>query len=310
MERSFAPVQLGNIELFCKAAELGGFARAAREFGLTPAAVSRAIARLEQRLSTQLFARTTRKLALTDDGRAYYVQCHETLAKLEAAEQAISGRRSIPSGTLRVSLPTTYAHYRVLPKLPEFVRQYPQLTLELNVSNRNVDFVQEGYDLAIRRLGEPKDSRLVGRRLENAALGLFALPQYLRNSPTLACMDDLPAHRHLQFVLPSTGRSMAWLFNVDGREVEYAFESTLRCSDDVLACVTLAAAGGGLFQTFDFIAAPYLARKELVEVLPSLRGRSRPFYVLYPQNRYLSTKVRTFVDFLLASLETESTVLD
>ena len=115
-------------------------------------------------------------------------------------------------------------------------------------------------------------------------------------------MADLPAHRHLQFVLPSTGRPMAWLFKVDGREVEYAFDSTLRCSDDVLACVTLAAAGGGIFQTFDFIAASYIKRGELVEVLSSLRGRSRPFYVLYPQNRHLSPKVRAFVDFLLESI--------
>ena len=301
MERSFAPVQLGSIELFCKAAELGGFARAAREFGLTPAAVSRAIARLEQRLSTRLFARTTRKIALTDDGRAYYEQCREALAKIEAAEQTISGRRSTPSGSLRVSLPTTYAHYRILPKLPEFVRRYPQLTLELNVSNRNVDFVEEGYDLAIR-LGEPKDSRLVARRLENATLGVFASPLYLRDAPPLASMADLPAHRHLQFVLPSTGRPMSWLFKLDGREVEYAFDSTLRCSDDVLACVTLAAAGGGIFQTFDFIAASYIKRGELVEVLPSLRGRFRPFYVLYPQNRHLNPKVRAFVDFLLESI--------
>lgn len=301
MERSFAPVQLGSIELFCKAAEVGGFAQAAREFGLTPAAVSRAIARLEQRLSTRLFVRTTRKLALTDDGRAYYEQCREALAKIELAEQAISGRSSTPSGTLRVSLPTTYGHYRVLPKLPEFIRRYPQLTLELNVSNRNVDFVEEGYDLAIR-LGEPKDSCLVGRRLENAALGVFASPHYLRAAPPLASIDDLPAHQHLQFVLPSTGRPMSWLFNVNGRELEYHFDSILRCSDDVLACITLAAAGGGIFQTFDFIAAGYIARGELVEVLPSLRGRFRPFYVLYPQNRHLSPKVRAFVDFLVESI--------
>ena len=200
-----------------------------------------------------------------------------------------------------MSLPTTYTHYRILLKLPEFVRRYPQLTLELNVSNRNVDFVEEGYDLAIR-LGEPKDSRLVARRLENATLGVFASPLYLRDAPPLASMADLPAHRHLQFVLPSTGRPMAWLFKVDGREVEYAFDSTLRCSDDVLACVTLAAAGGGIFQTFDFIAASYIKRGELVEVLSSLRGRSRPFYVLYPQNRHLSPKVRAFVDFLLESI--------
>ncbi len=271
--------------------------RRPRAFGLTPAAVSRAIARLEKRLSTRLFARTTRKVALTDDGRAYYEQCREALAVIETAEQAISGRRGTPSGTLRVSLPTTYAHYRVLPKLPAFMRRYPQLTLDVNVSNRNVDFVEEGYDLAIR-LGEPKDSRLVGRRLEDAALGVFASPLYLRDAPQLAGIDDLPAHRHLQFVVPSTGRPMSWLFNVDGREVEYRFDSRLRCSDDVLACVTLAAAGGGLFQTFDFIAARYVERGELVEVMQSLRGRSRPFYVLYPQNRHLSPKLRAFVDFL------------
>lgn len=301
MERSFAPVQLGSIELFCKAAEVGGFAQAAREFGLTPAAVSRAIARLEQRLSTRLFVRTTRKVALTDDGRAYYEQCREALAKIEDAERAIGGQRGAPSGTLRVSLPTTYAHYRVLPRLPAFIHRYPGLDLEMNVSNRNVDFVDEGYDLAIR-LGEPKDSGLVGRRLEDAALGVFASPDYLRNAPLLASIDDLPAHRHIQFVLPSTGRPMPWLFQVDGREVEYRFESPIRCSDDVLACVTLAVASAGLFQIYDFIADPYVKRGELVEVAQSMRGRSRPFYALYPQNRHLSPKVRAFVDFLIGNI--------
>ncbi|MBW8307204.1 MAG: hypothetical protein K0M46_10355 [Thiobacillus sp.] len=111
--------------------------------------------------SQRLFARTTRKFALTDHGRAYYEQCREALAKIEDAERAIGGRRGAPSGTLRVSLPTTYAHYRVLPRLPAFIHRYPGLELEMNVSNRNIDVVGECYDLAIP-LGEPKDSGLVG----------------------------------------------------------------------------------------------------------------------------------------------------
>jgi DNA-binding transcriptional LysR family regulator len=294
-------VQLGSIEMFCRAAEFESFSRAAESLGVTAAAVSRSIGRLEDRLGVRLFVRTTRTMRLTDHGRIYFEQCRQALAQIEETERSITGQQVAPKGVLRISLPTTYAHYRVIPLLPKFRVLYPQVALELDVSNRNIDFVQEGYDLALR-MGEPKDSRLVARKLEDATLGVFASPSYLKGKRRPKTLDQLKAMDLIQFVLPSSGRGMPWIFRIDDQDVDFAFQSSLRFQDDVLGCVTCARAGGGLFQIYDFIAAPYLRSGELLRVLPHLPARSRPFSVLYPSNRHLSAKVRALVDFLIHEL--------
>lgn len=170
MSRVFDPVQLGSIEMFVKAAELQGFTAAAQALGVTAAAVSRSVGRLENRLGVRLFVRTKRQMRLTEEGRTYFEQCGQALAQIEDAERAVDGRQAQPAGLLRVSLPTTYAHFRLLPRLPAFLQRYPHIRLELDVNNRNIDFVEAGYDLAIR-LGTPDDSRLVARKLEEASLG-------------------------------------------------------------------------------------------------------------------------------------------
>lgn len=297
IEESATSLRLSSIELFCRAASLGSFAAAAKACGITPSAVSRAVARLEARLGASLFVRTTRKLSLTDDGALYFAHCQEALGRIGEAEQVIRSHGSEAAGLLRVSLPTTYAHFRVLPRLREFTDRYPRIELELNVSNRQVDFVEEGYDLAIR-LGEPPDSGLIGRKLEDAALGIYASPGYLATMPPVRSLADLEAHRCLQFILPSSNRPMAWILMEAGQAVDYSFNAQVRCSDDVLACLTLAVGGSGLFQIYDFIAAPYVARGELVETFTASRGRSRPFYALYPKQRQGSPKLRVFMDFL------------
>lgn len=300
MSQTFDPVQLGSIEQFCRAAELLSFRAAAEALGLTPAAISRSIARLEVRLGVRLFARTTRRINLTDEGRLYYAECRQALAQIEDAERALTGRQTEPSGVLRVSLPTTYGHYRVLPLLRRFRARYPKIELELSLSNRNVDFVEEGFDLAIR-LDTPPDSRLVARTLEHASLGVFAAPVYLRRRGTPQSLDDLARHDCIQFIRPSTGRPMAWLFRDDDQDIELTLDGPIRIADDVLGAVTCARAGAGLFQIYHFIAQDAVDRGELVEVLQTYGGRARPFSVLFPQNRHLSARVRAFVDFLTAA---------
>jgi DNA-binding transcriptional LysR family regulator len=296
--RAFGPTQIGSIEIFIKAAETLSFAQAANELGLGAPAVSRSIARLEERLGIPLFARSTRKVRLTDDGRLYFEECKQALQQINNVEETLSGNRSAPSGLLRMSMPTTYAHHRIIPCLAEFAALYPKIEIELNVSNRNIDFIEERYDLAIR-LGEPADNRLVARKLEDAALGLFASPQYLKTIRVPKTLDELKAHKLIQFELPSTGRRMSWIFRDRGKDIEFSFKSKISFSDDVLACVSYAKHHGGLFQTYDFIVAHDVRNGTLVEVLKPLRGRSRPFSILYPQNRHMSQRVRVFVDFIL-----------
>lgn len=302
--RTFDPIQLGSIELFCKAAELGSFSAAAESLGLTPASVSRSIKRLETRLGVRLFSRTTRNVRLTSEGELYRQECQQALEQIAEAERTITGHQKVPSGLLRLSVGTLYANYRLLPHLQHFTAAYPQIDLELSLSNRVVDIVDEGFDLAIR-IGTPQDSRLIAHKLEDASVGVFATPAYLAKRGVPKTLDDLASHDCLQFVLPSTGRPMPWIFrDRDGKPLDHVAHSRFRVLDDALGCVSWGCAGGGLFQTYHFIAAPAVARGELVEVLREYGGRSRQFSIIYPQNRHLSARVRAFVDFMLERLRT------
>ena len=290
--------QLTTIALFCKSAELGSFTAAANAMGVTPAAVSRGVGRLENRLGIKLFRRTTRSMSLTDDGRLYFEQCRAAIAQIDDAEKSITGKQTEPRGLLRISAPSTYAHYRLLPRLADFKSRYPLIELDINITSRNIDFVEEGYDVAIR-LGVPPDSRLIARKLEDARIGVYATPAYVKKhgAPgSLADLKDSKAHTLLPFVLPSTGKALPWLFMRDGQQIELLPTSTVRVSEDPVGCVMLARSSMGLVQTFSWIADSY--GKEFVEVLKPFSGCSRPFYLLYPQNRHQSAKVRALVDFL------------
>lgn len=299
MQRNFDNVLLGSLELFCLAAEQGNFTSAANVAGVTPAAVSRSISRLEERLGVQLFVRTTRQIRLTEAGQLYFDRCRQALEQLVDAEREVSGGQSTPSGLLRISMPTPYAHYRVLPLLPEFRARYPEVQVEVHLSNRNIDFVDENYDLAIRGR-TPPDSNLIARKLEDAELVLVATPAYLKRAGIPQTLEDLQRHDCIQFELPSTGRKIPWPFHVNGQEVtDVSTIGGYCCSDDVLGIVTLARNGAGLVQTYRFIVEKDLARGDLVELLPQHGGTSRPFILLYPHARHLSLRVRTFVDFLI-----------
>ncbi len=305
MQRNFDDVLLGSIELFCLAAEAGSFTAAANTAGVTPAAVSRSISRLEARLGVRLFVRTTRQIRLTDGGRVYFEQCREALAQLVDAERQVSGGQLKPAGLLRISVPTPYGHYRLLPLLPEFRQRYPDVQVEVHISNRNIDFAEEAYDLAIRGRA-PTDSNLIARKLEDAELVLVAAPSYLKRAGKPKTLEDLQKHECIQFELPSTGRRIPWVFHPNGKAkgkaVDVMTSGAYSCAEDVLGIVTLARSGAGLVQTYRFIVEDDLREGRLVELLPQFGATSRPFILLYPHARHLSSRVRAFVDFLMEKL--------
>jgi DNA-binding transcriptional LysR family regulator len=301
MQRQFEGVLLGSIELFCLAAELESFTAAAAAASVNPAAVSRTVASLEKRLGVQLFVRTTRQIRLTDPGKRYFEQCREALNHLVDAEREATGQQTTPAGVLRISMPTPYAHYRVLPLLAEFRKRYPGVTVETHLSNRNIDFADEGFDLAIRGRA-PRDSGLIARKLEDSELVVVASPVYLRRANKLKTLDDLANHECIQFELPSSGRNIPWEFNQDGNSVQISTLGGVGSSGDVLAGVTLARHGAGLFQTYRFVVEKDIADGTLIELLPQYGGCSRPFILLYPHGRHLASRVRGFVDFLMEKL--------
>ena len=301
MPREFGDVMLGSIELFCLAAEAQSFTAAAQQAGLTPAAVSRSIARLEERLQVRLFVRTTRKIRLTDGGRTYFDQCRQALNRLSEAERELTGTQAEPAGKLRISVPTTLGHYRVLPALAAFRARYPKVQVEVQLSNRNVDFTTDGFDLAVRARAQA-DSGLVARKLMDAELVVVATPGYLQSAGVPQSLTDLPSHECIQFVLPSTGQAVPWVFRKNGQDIEVATFGSLTCSDDLLGVVTLARHGAGLLQTYRFIVEDDLQQGRLVEVLQDLGGRSRPFSILYPATRHMPLRVRAFIDHLVANV--------
>lgn len=302
MARQFDDLRLGSIELFCLTAQHQGFTAAAKAAGLTAAAVSRSVARLEERLGVRLLMRTTRQVRLTEVGQRYYDQCRQALGQLSEAEREVSGQQAKPSGLVRMSLPTSYGHYRVLPLLPAFARRHPDIEIEVQLSNRNVDFIDEGFDLAVRGRVQP-DSGLVARKLEDAPLLIAAAPSYLKRHRAPRTSDDLARHECIQFVLPSSGQVVPWLLQREGRTVELPTSGRLRCAEDILGPITLARAGAGLVQTYRFLVEDDLSEGRLVEVLADCAGASRPFSLLYPGNRHMPLRVRVLVDYLVASLQ-------
>lgn len=301
MTRQLEGLLLSGIELFCLVAQHQGFSAAARATGMTTAAISRSVGRLEERLGVRLLTRTTRRVRLTDDGQRFYDQCRQALGQLAEAEREVTGQQLRPSGLVRISLPTSYGHHRVLPVLPEFSRRYPEVSLDLHLSNRNVNFAEEGFDLAIRGR-TPPDSGLIARKLEDAALVVAASPAYLRKHGTPRHPEDLARHECLPFVLPRTGAVVPWLLRTgDGFEEirEFATDGRLRCTEDILGPVTLARAGAGLVQTYRFLIEADLRDGTLAEVLAGHAGASRPFSLIYPGNRHLPLRVRVLIDFLL-----------
>jgi DNA-binding transcriptional LysR family regulator len=203
---------------------------------------------------------------------------------------------------LRIGLPTTYAHYRVLPLLPSFHARYPGVQVDVHIGNRNIDLVAEGYDLVVRARPQP-DSTLIARKLEDAELVVVAAPEYLARAGVPESLEALSGHDCIQFVLPSSGRRVPWSFRREGTNLDLETVGSACCLEDLLGGITLARHGGGLYQAYRFTVAEDLAAGRLVEVLGAFGGRSRPFSVLYPSGRHLPLRTRVFIDFLFDALK-------
>jgi len=288
---------LADVEAFVATAEQGSLSRAAAALGTSPSMISRAISRLEQRLGAQLLRRTTRRMSLTESGQHYLERAQTAFGLIAEAERGIQGREGPLTGTVRISAPTSYGHSRLPERLRGFRAAHPRVELELAIGNRNVDLVAEGFDLAIRG-GELPDSGLVAHRLEDAAFCLVASPEYLRRRGTPQDIAALAAHETIGFILPSTGRLMAWRLRDQGRDLDWPPDGTLRVNEDVLGVVSLARAGLGICQTYRFMVSDDLHSGRLLEVLPDSSGRTRPFSLLYAPHRRMSAATRGVIQAL------------
>jgi DNA-binding transcriptional LysR family regulator len=286
---------LADLETFVNVVDAGSMSAAAVALGTTASVVSRAIVRLETRLGCQLLRRTTRHLGLTDAGRLYLEQAKGAFTLIDDAERSIQASGAEIVGRIRVSVPTTYGHYRLPAHLARFLEAHPGVKVDVNITNRNVDLIAEGYDFAIR-LGALKDSGLIARKLEEAPLSLVASPHYLKRMGTPANFAELKQHRCILFLIPSTGRSIPWQFHDAGQDIDWMPDASLEVTDDPLGMVSLAESGIGICQAYDFIVADRIARGSLVEILPELRGRTRSFSLIYAPHKTLTAAAKAFIE--------------
>jgi DNA-binding transcriptional LysR family regulator len=286
--------RIDAMHAFVAVADLQGFAPAARKLKLSPSAVTRLIAALEERLGARLLQRTTRQVALTDAGTRYLERARRILADVEEAERAAEGERTKPSGRLVVSAPLGFGRLHVSPVMSAFLKQYPEVSSELRLEDRMVSLVEDGIDLAVR-IGELADSSLVARHVGEMRRIVVASPAYLEARGEPRTLAEITSHDTIQF--GATAGVADWRFAEDGHEVR--IDNTPRLSTNSSdAAIQYAESGGGLTRVMAYQAAASLKAGRLKIVLEKFELPALPIHIVYPTSRLLSAKVRTFIDLV------------
>ncbi|MGO4744542.1 LysR family transcriptional regulator [Serratia quinivorans] len=285
--------RIDAMRLFTRVVEQRSFTQAAQDLGLPRSTVTDAIKQLEARLQVRLLQRTTRHVSPTLDGEAYYQRCLTILADIEDAEMAFAGAK--PRGLLRIDVHGTLARHFLLPDLPDFLAQYPEIAFFMSEGDRLVDPVREGIDCVVR-VGKLKDSDMVARRLGELEEVTCAAPDYLQRFGTPLSISELEGHRMVGFRSSASGTLMPLEFNVAGQVQQV----TLPCTVSVSAAESLVAAaqrGLGIIQVPRYHLRDSLANGSLLPLLPQSPSTPMPVSLLYPRNRQLSPRVRVFIDW-------------
>lgn len=285
-----------QVVAFATVARNGSFATAARELAQTPSTIAKSIGRLEAQLGVKLFYRTTRQVSLTPDGQQLFEQCQRILEEVETLRTFAAGARGEPTGLLRIDVPLTYGKRVVMPVLAKLLDRHPGLKSDMRLSDKFADVIREGLD-AVVRIGALADSRLVSKTVGQQHLVVCASAAYLDRQGTPRSPYELERHQCVMFRAPTSGRDRPWQFQVDGVDLELQPGSRLRLGDGE-ALIEAAAAGLGLVQVPDYMAADAIASGRVVEVLARHRAPPLPINVVYPTTRMLPPRVRVFIDAL------------
>jgi DNA-binding transcriptional LysR family regulator len=292
---------LYEMSVFAKVVAAGSLSAAARDLGVSTAVVSRRLAALEARLGVRLVNRTTRRLALTDEGASYHEACARILGEIEDADAAAAAKRVEPQGLLKVALPASFGHKHIAPLVPPFAARYPKIQLAFSLSDRTVNVIEEGYDLAIR-IGELEDSSLAARKLAPNRRVVCASPEYLKRHPAPRTPDDLQKHN----CLTTNDLQMNWEYKgPDGKRAAVRVSGLYACDNwEVLREWAMAGLGVALKSTWD--VRRQLEDGSLVPLLPGYDfGTDVAIYAVYPHRRYLPAKTRVFIDYLAESFGPE-----
>lgn len=290
--------KLGALEIFVQAAEGGSFVAASQRLGLTSSAVGKAIARLEQEMGVRLFHRSTRSMTLTEEGSFFLDSCRRVLADLETAQTQLSSANHVPRGVLRVSFPLT--GMLLMPTISAFMRAYPEITLHLDFTDRLVDVIEEGFD-AVVRTGAVHDTRLMSRRLGTFRHRIVASPSYLDQAGTPQTPEDLLLHNCMHHRFANSGKLEPWPLQRDGKALRLALPVTTVASI-LEPLIYLAETGFGITCLPNFAVSQQIADGKLRSILDDHTAETGTFRVLWPTSRYLSPKIRVFVDFMAENL--------
>jgi LysR family transcriptional regulator for bpeEF and oprC len=285
------------MKVFSRVVEAGSFSRAADALRLPPASVSRTVQALEAHLGARLINRTTRSISITEDGEAYYERCVRVLGEVDDMESALSQSKTTPKGKVRVSLPALMAKSTLIPALPGFLASYPDINVELNLTDRQVDIVEEGLDCVVR-VGAVVDETLVAKRIGCYSQITCASPEYLEKYGEPTTLDELDHHLAVGYVLNNM-RVRNWEFMSGGKTRVIAMRNLVAVNDadSYFAC---GLAGLGLIQGSSYSLDPYLASGALREVLKAYPSYPRVVSILYAANRHQPRRVRLFIDWLAA----------
>lgn len=289
--------RLNAMQIFVRVAEAGSFTRAADQLNLGNAAVTTAVKNLENHLGVRLFHRTTRSVSLTDDGAAYLERCRRILDDIQDAEDGLSRARRTPTGHLRVEMPYAVGRLYVLPALPRFSAQYPELKVTAILNDRVVDIIEEGLDAALRA-GELKDSSYIARPIRRFGFVACASPEYLERMGTPATPAELREHQCLALYNATSLRVQAWQFAKDGETESFEPDASI-VTNSIETLVDAAISGAGIVYAADGVVARPLRSGELVQVLADYTTPTIPLSLVYPASRHLTAKVRVFADFVM-----------
>jgi DNA-binding transcriptional LysR family regulator len=293
--------QLLAIRAFARVVEAGSFTKAADSLDMPNATLSKLVQELESHLAVRLLQRTTRRVTVTPEGQLYYEKTSLILRNLEDVDTSFNVARSKPRGHLRVDVGGSTASDVLIPALPDFMARYPDIRIDLGVSDRSVDMVSDNVDCVIRG-GALDNSSLVARSVGQAEMVTCATPEYLKQYGVPAYPDELKnGHRLVAYVLAQSGRAMPFRFLRDGEKSEIKVEHRVGVNESN-GHMAAGLAGLGIIQTFAYAARPALADGTLVEILKPWRPAPYPFHVVYPQNRHVPHRLRVFIDWLVETL--------
>jgi DNA-binding transcriptional LysR family regulator len=286
--------QFKEIESFVAVAQLGSFVKAADKLAISKAMVSRNVSELEARLGVRLMQRSTRRLSLSDAGAEYLQRCVQILGELNDANAAISAKAVEAQGPLKVTAPLTFGIRHMAPLWGEFLKIHPKVELVVNLNDRVVDLIEEGYDLAVR-IGNLASSSLIARRIAATRMILCASPRYLQRAAPIRELGDIARHDVMAYTYLATGD--LWSFNGPGGDKTIQVHPKLR-SNSGDTCRAAALADQGIVFQPGFLVGDDLTQGRLVEILPQYAGPEMDINVVYPSRLHLSHKVRAMVDFL------------